>query len=146
MEPISIAAPNHDERTMAMLAHILQIVTAFIGPLVIFLVKRDSRFVRFHAAQALIWQAAIFCFWAIAIAFFFGTIFTTIAMQASRPHANSPPVGLIVGGILIWLLAIGLMILNLIVSIVYGIKANNGEWARYPIIGNWAWRLTGGQA
>jgi hypothetical protein len=28
-------------------------------------------------------------------------------------------------------------IVNVILGIVYGIKANRGEWAAYPIIGQW---------
>ena len=53
-DAISVPAPTQDEKTMAMLAHILQIFTWWIGPLVIFLVKQDSKFVRFHALQALL--------------------------------------------------------------------------------------------
>jgi uncharacterized membrane protein len=37
----------------------------------------------------------------------------------------------------------GVLIFNLVLAIVYGIKASNGEWARYPIIGKWAWRFSG---
>jgi len=48
--------PRQDERTMALLAHVLQLVGWWIPPLVIFLVKRDSRFVSFHALQPLLLQ------------------------------------------------------------------------------------------
>jgi uncharacterized membrane protein len=37
-----------------MLAHLLQFFAGFIPPLVIYLVKRNSRFVAFHAMQALL--------------------------------------------------------------------------------------------
>ena len=41
---------TQDERTMAMLAHLLGIVTGFLGPLVIWLIKKDqSKFVAYHA-------------------------------------------------------------------------------------------------
>ncbi len=43
--------PTQDERTMGTLAHVLQLVGGWIAPLVIFLVKRNSRFVSFHALQ-----------------------------------------------------------------------------------------------
>ena len=49
--------PTADERTLALLAHLLMAFTGFIGPLVIFCVKQDSRFVKFHSLQALVWQA-----------------------------------------------------------------------------------------
>ena len=43
-----------DDQTWAMLAYILALVVSIIAPLVIYLVKmNDSRYVRFHAAQAL---------------------------------------------------------------------------------------------
>ena len=48
--------PTQDERTMALLAQVLQIVGWWIAPLVIFLIKRESKFVSFHALQALLLQ------------------------------------------------------------------------------------------
>jgi uncharacterized Tic20 family protein len=43
-----------DDQTLAMLAYILALVASIIAPLVIYLVKMNgSRYVRFHAAQAL---------------------------------------------------------------------------------------------
>ena len=41
---------------MAVLAHALQLVGGWIAPLVIFFVKRQSRFVSFHALQVLFLQ------------------------------------------------------------------------------------------
>jgi uncharacterized Tic20 family protein len=45
--PAPVISPNHaeptsDDRTMAMLAHLLAIFTWFIGPLIIWLMKRES--------------------------------------------------------------------------------------------------------
>jgi len=45
--------PTQDEKTFALLAHVLGIFSGFIAPLVFFLVKRDSKFVSFHALQSL---------------------------------------------------------------------------------------------
>jgi hypothetical protein len=56
--PKGDAAAN--DRNWAMAAHILGFLTSIVGPLVIWLVKRrESRFVAFHALQALLFQAAI---------------------------------------------------------------------------------------
>ena len=41
---------------MAILAHMLPIVGLWIAPLIIFVVKRESRFVSFHALPALLLQ------------------------------------------------------------------------------------------
>ena len=46
----SLPVPTQDERTMAFLAHLLQVFTGFIAPLVIFCVKQDSRFVKLFSA------------------------------------------------------------------------------------------------
>ena len=53
-------APSHDEKTFALLAHVLGIFSGFIAPLVFFLVKRDSKFVSFHALQSLAWHIIYF--------------------------------------------------------------------------------------
>jgi uncharacterized membrane protein len=54
--PIDTVGATQDERTMAVLAHALQLVGGWIAPLVIFFVKRQSRFVSFHALQVLFLQ------------------------------------------------------------------------------------------
>src|SRR5690349_3429082 len=44
---------TQDERLWAMLSYLLSLLTGFVAPLVIYIVKRDgSRFVAFHALQA----------------------------------------------------------------------------------------------
>jgi hypothetical protein len=39
------AVTTDNERTMAVLAHVLQLVGGWIAPLIIFFIKRESRFV-----------------------------------------------------------------------------------------------------
>ncbi len=54
-------APDQDSRTMGMLAHILGIVTGWLGPLVIWLIKKDqSPFVNDQGKEALNWEITIF--------------------------------------------------------------------------------------
>ena len=36
-----------------------------------------------------------------------------------------------------------LALVNVVLSVVYAMKANQGEWAPYPIVGPWALRLVG---
>jgi hypothetical protein len=49
--------PSSDARTMAMLAHLLALFTGFLGPLILYLVKKDDDpFIRFHALQALYFE------------------------------------------------------------------------------------------
>jgi uncharacterized Tic20 family protein len=139
--PASLPVPTADERTMALLAHLLQIFAGFIAPLVIYFVKRESEFVKFHALQALIWQLCYTAFFMTGFMFFFLSVFTAAATAASHPHGpNEPPAVFVASFLLFWffcLLALAASISNLILAVVCGVKANRGEWARYPIIGKW---------
>jgi uncharacterized Tic20 family protein len=133
------AAPTQDEKTMAMLAHVLQIFTWWIGPLVIFMVKQDSKFVRFHALQALLWQIALIVFWMIGMAVWFAVIFSTVFTGIGKTTANPAlPFSVFVGFGMIWLLLMAVYLSNIAFGIWFGIKAGRGEWAGYPLIGRWA--------
>jgi uncharacterized membrane protein len=121
---------------MAFLAHLLQLFAGFIGPLIIFCVKQDSRFVKFHALQSLVGQLCYMAlFFFVMIGFFF-SIFSSVAHIPPGWH-QGPPAGFFVFFSLFWLLIMGGWIVNVILGIVYGIKANRGELAAYPIIGQW---------
>ena len=123
---------------MAFLAHLLQVFTGFIAPLVIYCVKQDSRFVKFHALQSLFWQLCYMVFFFGGIALFFVSLFATAFVSTSAGQAGHPPSPAIFLLLpLIWLFAIFGWVANLVLGIVYGIKANQGEWAGYPIIGKW---------
>ena len=102
-----------DEKTWATLVHIAPFVAAFVGipflgPLIVFLLLKDrGPFVRFHAAQALNFQIII-------------------------------TIGLWVFGLLSFVLIgipffIATCIAWVVLSIVAAVKANNGEWYRYPL-------------
>ncbi|AXA85504.1 DUF4870 domain-containing protein [Lysobacter oculi] len=94
---------------MAMLAHLLGILTAFIGPLVIWLINKDKpekAFVNDQAKEALNFQITV-------------TIAYIVASALSV--------------ILIGLLLIPvIMIANLVLCILAGLKANEGVAYRYP--------------
>jgi uncharacterized Tic20 family protein len=104
---------QQDEKTWATLVHLAPFLAAmvgipFLGPLIVFLVFKDrGPFVRFHAAQALNFQIIItIAFWV------FGVLsFVLIGIP--------------------FLIATG--IAWVVLSIVAAIKANNGEWYRYPM-------------
>lgn len=52
--------PTSDERTMAVLSHILTLVAPFVAPLVIYLIKKDeSKFVEWHAKESLNFQITL---------------------------------------------------------------------------------------
>ena len=130
---------TQDERTMATLAHALQVVGWWIAPLIIFLINRKSRFVSFHALQALLLQVAYLILMGGFMVLWIGTIFGVIAHQGASNAA--PPAVLFILMPLIWLGFMGMWIFVLVVAILYAIKAGRGEWANYPIIGRIAKRL-----
>ncbi|MGH9669283.1 MAG: DUF4870 domain-containing protein [Terriglobales bacterium] len=133
VEPV----PTQDERTMATLAHVLQLVGWFIAPLIIFFIKRESRFVSFHALQAIFLQLVYMVFWMCFMVLWFAFIFGT----AFSGGKSGPPPLIFVFIPLLWLCAMAIWLLLLVTAIVYGIRAGRGEWAAYPVIGRWARRV-----
>jgi uncharacterized Tic20 family protein len=125
-----------------MLAHLLQFFAGFIPPLVIYLVKRNSRFVAFHAMQALLWQVAYILIMMLGMVAMFATVFGTLL---HHPHANGannpPPVGFFVGFGAFWMIFMLGWIGNLVLAIVYSIKAYGGQWSAYPIFGRLARKI-----
>ncbi len=127
--------PTNDERTFALLVYVLGVFSGFLAPLVLFLVKRDSKFVSFHALQCLALHIIYFVliFGGMAIFFIF-TIFNLGSLGSQ--HSQPPPIffGFFA---FVWLIAMGGWLVNVILGIVYGIKANKGEWAQFPLVGGW---------
>lgn len=123
----SLTSPSKDERNWAMFAHVSAIVTAlvlsltsipafgFLGPLVIYLMKKDeSPFVADQAKEALNFNISVgivlFVMWLFAMA-----LIWTIVI----PFIMFPLMGLV-----------GLAALVMI--IIAAMKASNGELYRYP--------------
>ena len=106
--PTTGEAPQ-DQRTMSLLAHLLGIVTGPIGALIIWLVSRDDAskgFVVDQSKEALNFQITVFI--AIVISWILAFVLIGLLLM--------PLVG----------------IANLVLCIIAGIKANNGEAYRYP--------------
>lgn len=106
-EQTALIPPTSEERTMAILSHILCIFVWFIGPLVIYLIKKDeSTFVSSHAKESLNFQLTLLIGWMVVC-------------------------------ILIWFvigipLAIFLWIANIVLVIMATIKASEGKLYKYP--------------
>jgi uncharacterized membrane protein len=130
---------TQDERTMATLAHALQVVGWWIAPLIIFLIHRKSRFVSFHALQALLLQISYMVVMGGFMVLWFGSFVVLMAHQ--QADKSAPSLGFMILMPLIWLGFMSMFVVVLIVAIVYAIKAGRGEWANYPAIGGIARRL-----
>jgi hypothetical protein len=105
-------APTADEKTWGMLAHLSGLVASFfwlpfLGPLLVLLIKgKESRWVEQHAKEALNFQ-----------------ITATAALWVS---------GLLMFCLVGFVLAPIVWIGALVLSIIAGLKANNGEKYNYP--------------
>jgi len=109
--PVTSAAPQ-DERTLALVAHLLGIVTWVIGPLIVWLVNKDAQpakpFATDQAKEALNFQITI------GIATIAAVILTVISF-----------------GLLFFLPTL-VWVVDLVFCILAAVKANNGETYRYP--------------
>jgi uncharacterized protein len=130
--------PTHDEKTFATLVYVLGIFSGFLAPLIFFIVKRDSKYVSFHALQSLAWHIIYFGLVFGGMIVVFISIFASIASHGAN-HAQPPLAFFGLFG-MVWLIALGGGLLNLVLGIVYAVKANRGEWAEIPLIGEWILR------
>ena len=142
-QPVALPTPTQDEKTMALLAEILQIFTWWIGPLVIYLLKRESKFISFHAMQALLWQCTLMILWMVGVGIWIVGMFVgMVAYMRTAPPGNSPPpAAFFLSFGLFWFTYAGLGVVNVIVGIVYCVRASRGEWAQYPLLGRLARRI-----
>ena len=103
--PVEEVSP--EERTLAMLCHLLAVFTGFLGPLILWLVKKDeSAFIDDQGKEALNFQLTVLIGMLIAgvtMCFYIGMI-----------------------------LAPAVAIANIVLCIMACIKANEGERYRYP--------------
>jgi uncharacterized membrane protein len=127
---------------MATLAHALQIIGSWIAPLIIFLVNRKSRFVSFHALQALLLQILHLIVIVVFMVGFFVIVFSTIFVHAGgdKPPAELP-VAVLAAFPFLWFIMFAGGITTLVIAIMYSIKAGRGEWAEYPVLGRLARRM-----
>ena len=131
---------------MGLLVHVLSIFTGFWAPLIIYIVKRDSKFISFHALQSLLWHLL---YMIVSFIFVFGMIFVFMGTVISRVAAQhgpgaAPPPGIFLVAPLFWMGIFVIWAINLMIGIVFAIKANGGEWATFPLVGKWALRTVTG--
>ena len=106
-EDQTVYTPTSDERTMAILSHILCLIFWLFPPLIIYLVKKnESQFVAAHAKESLNFQLTVFI--AVIISIFLMII--------------------LIGFLLLWVIGIASTILVIIATI----KASDNKIYRYP--------------
>lgn len=99
-----LTPPTQDEKTLGLLAHLITFVSTFLGPLIIYLIKKnESEFVTEHAKESLNFQ--------ITIALVCLVLFISI-----------------IGILLIWVVGI----IAVVLVVVATIRASEGKLYRYP--------------
>lgn len=141
--PFSVGNLTPDETTFAALAQILQISTWWIGPLIIYFIKRESKFVSFHAMQALLWQIALVVIFMGGMITWIFIIFAFVVPQQGHVPDNQFPWGIFIPMMFMYIGMFAVMIVNFVLAILFGIKAGRGQWAEYPLLGRWARRVVG---
>ncbi|KRG69053.1 DUF4870 domain-containing protein [Pseudoxanthomonas dokdonensis] len=107
--PPASGNPPQEDRTLALVAHLLGIATSFLGPLIIWLISKDkpnSSFATDQAKEALNFQITLLIIYVI------GIILSVILIGALI-------------NMLAWLAC-------LVLSIIAAVKANDGVAYRYP--------------
>ncbi|HEY1424050.1 MAG TPA: DUF4870 domain-containing protein [Candidatus Acidoferrum sp.] len=132
-----------DEKAYAGLAHALMISTWWIGPLVVYLLQRKSRFVAFHSLQALFWQVIFTLLYLVGMVVLFAGMINTMSPVPGEKAIHPPPFPTTFFLVfpIFWLVVMGGFAISITLGIVYCLKAMRGEWAAYPIIGRWADRI-----
>ncbi|WP_034483498.1 DUF4870 domain-containing protein [Actinomadura oligospora] len=107
-----------DETNMVILSYVLMLFVGFLGPLVIYLVKKKtSQFVRYHAAQALNYQLTMLIH-LLAL----GTVCAVPAIIAKNPAFLIPLV----------LVYLELLVGGWVFPILGAISGGKGKWTRFP--------------
>jgi uncharacterized Tic20 family protein len=104
-EEAPLVPPTSDEKTMALLSHILTFIFPILAPLVIYLVKKDeSTFVASHAKESLNFQITMFIVCVILIIS-------------------------VIGLLLLWIVGIIVAVLVIVATI----RASEGKLYKYPV-------------
>ena len=110
-EEVVLPEPDKSERDLAMVTHLVALLTGFIFPLVIYLIKKDeSVYLRHHAAESLNLQITVI----LAFILIIPIAFLTCG----------------IGLLLMFPVAIG----SIVVSIIACIAASRGEWYHFPAV------------
>jgi uncharacterized Tic20 family protein len=112
----ALTTPTSEERTMAVLSHILCVIGGFLAPLIIYLIKKDeSAYIRSHAKESLNFQLTVLLAW---IALWIVTMILTFIFFFFS-FLGFP-------------LMVLLMIANLVLVIIATIRASENKIYKYP--------------
>jgi uncharacterized membrane protein len=131
--PAAAGEPNDESRLIAAISYIFGILVSVI----IFLLKKEDRYVKFHAAQAIIVDLSVMV---LSLVVFVGGIALAIALGIA-----SMGIGFFLGFGIVWIsmLVFGLCILALRLFLAF--QAYSGKKFGIPIIGAQAEKISSGE-
>ncbi|TKC19564.1 DUF4870 domain-containing protein [Robertmurraya kyonggiensis] len=100
--------PRHDDRIFAAAIYIISVFTVFVGPLVIWIIKKDSPYVNYHGKE-------YFNFFITYLIYSFISVLLMVVL---------------IGFLTIWIVGV----LYFIFTIIAAIKAYEGSTYRIPFI------------
>ena len=125
--PQAAARPAMDDRSYALLLHLSSLswlisIPGFIGPLVMWLIKKDqSPFIDRHGRAAMDFQISLFIYVAAAVLLFVVITIATLGLGA-LPMLLLTPIAILV-----------IIVLVIVLPILAGVKANQGQEYDYPL-------------
>jgi uncharacterized Tic20 family protein len=116
---LQTASASAEDKSTAMIAHLLGIV-GFLGPLIIFLIKKDgaSKFAQFHMKQSLFLQIAVD-----------GSAFVLSVLGAILM--------MVFVGVICFPVAMLVVLGGRVYAIIGGITVNGGKDFEYKVVGPW---------
>lgn len=131
--------PDKDEKMLGMFAHLSIFLGALVIPIIFWLTnKNKSKFIEFHSLQAFWFQVFMIIifviFWLIMVAVFFVVGLKTGSLPRSLGNEMSPVF------MIVLIVFSGILFLGMCsvygYSVYMGVKTNNGDIVKYPVIGN----------
>ena len=129
---------NNDDKLLALFSHLSIVIGGILVPIIIWAIKKNqSKFVRFHALQAIFYHIIYSVIAGFVIAILMIVFFGSMGFQFSSryAHHDSPPVFLVI----FMFILIGIVTLMILAAIAYGIylavKSYGGDKTKIPVIG-----------
>jgi hypothetical protein len=129
--------PDNDEKILALFSHLSIFLGGIVLPIIFWAINKDkSRFVRFHALQAIFFHIAYVAI-IIAVVIIMAFIGIGLGILSAGTFAAGKDGSLIF--VFAMIIFYGLIFISIFIFIGYGIyvgvKSYKGELKRYPVIG-----------
>jgi uncharacterized Tic20 family protein len=131
------AGGGGNSKTLATVAHLGGLVGGWLVPLIVYLVDGGKdRYVRHNASEGLNFEITLTIVNLVLLVPFLGIVFLPALRSSPSPSSASSGAafgGFFVGIMVLVVVSIGLRVAAIGFSIIGMVKANRGEWWKYPV-------------